>query len=719
MSSLLDERVKALTERLERMRRQDEWHLFQNFVIGLLPCQAYHNVRHSVVRNDFGRDALAIAPDGKACFVAVSFDCTLSKVRKDAKRFCEDENREDAEGMVFVSWDPATETKISEWRAAIQAEFELELTVIHGETIKEVATREGVWRGTCSRLTIPGHRMGYLHISPYCSELARSALRVQRHRWLTRHISLHEWAELGTQPRSRIILGKPGAGKTTTIFEQLERARPANLLIVERNLTEPIQVEALLDLAAGGAVIVFDDAHDWQEPFRQLCASLCQRLNDPAPNIAQQYESTVLLVGARSQEWPRVERELGSTVFEELGLVDGAELTLGPLRERQCAELVAACRDEWGLTVEDRLVGHAAREAARRDATPFYVISMLAAAKNADDLTLRDAHLAELPRDVLGLWRRYWASLDAMAQGFLRLVKLFMRTSTEAQPELLLEAARGFGISQPEMEKSRRVLERSLWIAQEAGAPVCLDVQLEAIDLTASTYETWDRFVDGFCGTQATRLQLRNGTGVHYAQRRLSVAEDAAERRRAIHAGIAHFEHALGLVEMDERRSARAIILNNLSNLWAEGAGLETTRDSRRVWLDKAVAAIEEAVTLYRGLGLHGDLAMSLGASCLVFRAVADVAESEAEAKVALGRSLESIQEGVRLFRELGNCVYLLRGLELELQAHFLLAAAGVPLDKSVAIGICDEGATLAKSMEDERRLRFFEEARQQLMTDH
>ncbi|MGD2109686.1 MAG: restriction endonuclease, partial [Phycisphaerae bacterium] len=151
MSNMIEQRRDALVRRIDQMREMDEWHLFQNFVLGLLPHDGYTGVRLSAVRNDFGRDAVAVTPKGGSCFVAVSFDCSLAKIRKDAKRWSEDPNREDAKVMVFITWDKVTEATLSKWRDAVKERHKLRLDVIHRETICATATREGVWRETCSR----------------------------------------------------------------------------------------------------------------------------------------------------------------------------------------------------------------------------------------------------------------------------------------------------------------------------------------------------------------------------------------------------------------------------------------------------------------------------------------------------------------------------------------------------------------------------------------
>lgn len=56
MAGLIQQREQVLTRRLDQMREMDEWHLFQNFTLGLLTHQGYTDVRLSNVRNDFGRD---------------------------------------------------------------------------------------------------------------------------------------------------------------------------------------------------------------------------------------------------------------------------------------------------------------------------------------------------------------------------------------------------------------------------------------------------------------------------------------------------------------------------------------------------------------------------------------------------------------------------------------------------------------------------------------
>lgn len=102
---MIDRRREDLGQRLDALRRADGWHLFQDFVVGLLHHDGYIDIRPSNPRSDYGRDAVAVTPDGKRCVVGVSSECTRSKVLKDAQRSQADPNREKAEVLLFITAD--------------------------------------------------------------------------------------------------------------------------------------------------------------------------------------------------------------------------------------------------------------------------------------------------------------------------------------------------------------------------------------------------------------------------------------------------------------------------------------------------------------------------------------------------------------------------------------------------------------------------------------
>ena len=278
----------------------------------------------------------------------------------------------------------------------------------------------------------------------------------------------------------------------------------------------------------------------------------------------------------------------------------------------QCRRLIQICRDEWNLIIEDRLLTQAAEAAAERDATPLYVISMLAAARGRDDRTLRDEHLAGLPKNVRDLWKRYWDKLDSTSQGVLRLIRLFWAANVPPQPHLLQVAAKSFGIPPSDLAASLDALERSLWLTRTPGVPACLDVQYEVIDLDTAWYDLWNEFVFGLEAGVETRLQLHNGTGAFYCEHVAPRTVAGPEYQRRLADAARHFEAVGKLGHGRGDRGLIALAFNNASVIYGTVAGLETTREGRRSWLAKAVAAVEESVAIYRDLGVRRDLADSL-----------------------------------------------------------------------------------------------------------
>ncbi|HEX8831123.1 MAG TPA: restriction endonuclease, partial [Longimicrobium sp.] len=275
---MIDRRRADLERHLDDLRKIDGWQPFQHFVLGLLHHEGYTDVRYSAPRSDFGRDAVAITPDGKRCVVAVSFECTKAKVLSDAKRFTEDPDREKADVLLFITSEARAETTWSKWKKDV-AKLGLELRMFGPPTILQVATRDRVWRETAARLGLSADRPGFRVVMPYDGEQIRGALQARPAEWLSKQIELREWKQLEGELRNRLILGKPGAGKTTTLFKHLEETRPDRVLVVEPDLRDD-KVEGLLDSASGGAVIVFDDAHEKPSELRALMSGLRARLRD-------------------------------------------------------------------------------------------------------------------------------------------------------------------------------------------------------------------------------------------------------------------------------------------------------------------------------------------------------------------------------------------------------------------------------------------------------
>ena len=158
-----------------------------------------------------------------------------------------------------------------------------------------------------------------------------------------------------------------------------------------------------------------------------------------------------------------------------------------------------------------------------------------------------------------------------------------------------------------------------------------------------------------------------------------------------------------------------SMALNNAANLYSELAGLEETRKGRAERLRQAVEAIEESVSLYRGLGLQANLAMSLGTIARIYRAVAGSTEDEQERVIWLGKALESIEEALVYFRESGVVQYWALAVRECVVCHWMLAQRTGELDAERVLALCREGEALCRPMQDEEGLAFYRQVRRAL----
>ncbi|HET7228425.1 MAG TPA: hypothetical protein VFJ16_00345 [Longimicrobium sp.] len=644
---MIDRRRADLERHLDDLRKIDGWQPFQHFVLGLLHHEGYTDVRYSAPRSDFGRDAVAITPDGKRCVVAVSFECTKAKVLSDATRFTEDPDREKAEVLLFITSEARAETTWSKWKKDV-AKLGLELRMFGPPTILQVATRDRVWRETAARLGLSADRPGFRVVTPYDGEQVRAALRARPDEWLSKRIELREWKELSGELRNRLILGKPGAGKTTTLFMHLEAHRPERVLVVEPDLREG-KVEELLDSASGGAVIVFDDAHEKPDELRALLSALRARQRDPGASA--RYRDVRLLIAAPSQEWADMQPCLHSTELRDLHLTASSQLLLSALSKDQCRELVATCVSEWQLKANDRLINLAAAKSSGGDATPLYVLSLLAPARIHGEL--KDEHLTHVPLSVLELWQDYWRLLSPVQQGVLRLVKLFALTQAPQQVSVFDAAADAFSLAPHEVSAALSALEKALWVYRVDSVPKCLDVQLQSIVMEESELNRWERFVLGYSDDGLTRLRLLNGTGVYHAKLRARTALTMLDRKKALHAGMRYF-YVLATSKGEAESYLRALASISLSTCHADLARFEPTRDGRLSHHHRAVAALQEAINIFNEVGAERESAKALtNLSAQLF----DIAALESDRNSRVQRFTEALKaatDAVSVYRQLG-----------------------------------------------------------------
>jgi tetratricopeptide (TPR) repeat protein len=97
-----------------------------------------------------------------------------------------------------------------------------------------------------------------------------------------------------------------------------------------------------------------------------------------------------------------------------------------------------------------------------------------------------------------------------------------------------------------------------------------------------------------------------------------------------------------------------AMSLNNASNRYSNLVGLEVTKDARKEKLDIAIKYIEEAIGIYKGLGLKADVAMSLNNASNRYSDLAGLEETKETRKEKLDIAIKYIEEAIGIYKELG-----------------------------------------------------------------
>jgi tetratricopeptide (TPR) repeat protein len=197
--------------------------------------------------------------------------------------------------------------------------------------------------------------------------------------------------------------------------------------------------------------------------------------------------------------------------------------------------------------------------------------------------------------------------------------------------------------------------------------------------------------------------------------------EPRAGRRAHLRRAVEAVEEAVRIRRDLGLQAGLAISLNNAADLYCELAGLEAERAGwlarlgRARRLGRAVEAVEEAVSLNRELGLQAELAMSLGTSALVYRAVAASKKRRQEKIIWLGKALESSEESVELLRGAGVVQPLVQSLKDCIMTRLELTEQSRRLDSGPLLALCREGEALCGQMEDEEGLAFIRPIRQYL----
>jgi hypothetical protein len=561
-----------------------------------------------------------------------------------------------------------------------------------------------------------------------------------------------------------LVAGRPGSGKSHALIK-LALARPEwPVVVVAGHFREDDlgRLVAQLRRVHGPVQFLWDNVHDKPGLFADAVLRLRERADDVRVLAAyrEQYEATV-----RERVTPDLCRRAG---------LPPEPLRLQPFDESQAAQMAQAVVEALALELDADARDAFARHIRRGDGGPLFALSigLLLQGKERQGERVRVADVTDLPDDLLDVWHHLYQRLADRHEGFamqslLGVLHFLHRINCPLHVRLVgLLFTRVLGYSRGDMRGAARTLAREGWMRREGEEFAAHDVTLEAVPEEEDSFSDFVQFAHG--GVEGEKLALgllRGSLSIHY-QGQLPHTRTAWERRaaaaeamelgelavadfRAIERTV-HLATALNntsgcysaLAGLEETREGRvrmlkqavaaieeaatirrdlglradlAMSLNNASGCYSDLAGQEETREGRVRRLEQAVAAIEEAARLYRDLGLRADLAMSLNNAAKTYFGMMGVEEDEELQVSWLRKALQAIQVAVDIFRVQGIIPYLMVGLRNVVISHLQLAEHTGELDRARVLALCREGEALCGPMEDQEGLAFFRRVRQQL----
>jgi tetratricopeptide (TPR) repeat protein len=561
-----------------------------------------------------------------------------------------------------------------------------------------------------------------------------------------------------------LVAGRPGSGKSHALIK-LALARPDwPVVAIARHFRADDlgRLTSQLRRVHTPYQLLWDDVHEKADLFADTVSRLAER-EDPAR----------VLAAYRDQHEPAVRERVTPDLCRRAGIA-AEPLRLKPFDAGQAAQMVDAVTEALDLTLDEAGLGTLARHIRRGDGGPLFALStgLLLQEQAASGKPVHAADVARLPKELLATWRHLYEQLAQRANGFLmqsllNVLHFLHRIDCPLHTRLVeLLFTHALDRTRGDFDGAARTLAQEGWLRREEEGFAAHDITLEAVPDEPDTFRRFVQFArEHVAGEELALGLLRGSLSLFYAsliprtrtaQERRVTTVDAVELgelaiadfRAANHTrylgtvlnnASVFYSDLAGLEETRQGRVARlhqalqaieeaarlyrdlglqadlAMSLNNASNRYSELAGLEETRQGRVARLHQALQAVEEAVRIRRDLGLQADLASSLNNASVFYSDLAGLEETRQGRVARLQQALQAIEEAVQTFRNQGIIPYLIIGLGNAVRRHIELARHTGDLDHARVLALCEEGEALCGPMEDQERLAFFRQVRQQL----
>jgi len=228
-----------------------------------------------------------------------------------------------------------------------------------------------------------------------------------------------------------------------------------------------------------------------------------------------------------------------------------------------------------------------AEKNVRSAGTPLYIVSVLIEFREG---TIRVGDIENLPEDVVKLWKEiYFPRLNTDEKTVLYCSKLLKMIYAPLFKEIV------GGMWKKIIEKSKadlftaiESLKRKIWLKDAENTYSSFDVQLEAVEIGNEWFGDFETFVRSNELEQKYQSLLLFNLSYYYSEK-IKKSKTKEELSDNLGKAIKYIEEAIGIYKELGLKADVATSMNNASSFYSDLAGLEVTKEARKENLDKAI----------------------------------------------------------------------------------------------------------------------------------
>ena len=440
------------------------------------------------------------------------------------------------------------------------------------------------------------------------------------------------------------ITGKPGIGKTLFLYQIAERLNSEKTVWVKSHFSETDIQRLLREDLSRRILLVWDDIQNNAGTFYGAVLKLTDR-----------FGKFKIICAARSTELEKIE-EIPVTFWEDFKFFE-EKIPLFRIKERK--ELIKRCSEKSKIQIADEVTEELAKMS---DGTPLYIISVFLDEKYKEAKNILMGDVQNLPENVVDLWRRYFQRLKENEKALLRCLIILSKIGVRGIKPVVDKFYIFNGNSFSEFCDALNTLERQLWIVEAEYGYDCHDVQLEAVPFDNKILDRFKKFVLNEDLDVYLSFLLNFGISTfHYAE----IARTRSFSQRIFHTqeSIEYIERSIKTCRDLGLRADLSGSLNNASGFYSELSTLQQTREERLESIQTAVDYIEEAIGIYRDLGLRADLSMSLNNASNRYSELSTLQQTREERLESIQTAVDYIEEAIGIYRDLGLILDLANSL--------------------------------------------------------